>query len=150
MNSSIRQDIPVFPASQSVSINPGTGHDGGLTATALVARPEIGERVVNEAPLSIVLRAILEENEALMHKLKATIADEMRSIALNISFKDRKKFDCEEVARIIHLSECTVRRYLKEGRIRGNKRGSKQQARWEVLRTDLEDYLKQKNMNTVG
>jgi excisionase family DNA binding protein len=43
----------------------------------------------------------------------------------------------EEVARRLHLNEQTIRRYLREGELRGIRMGS----RWLIADTDLQRFL---------
>ena len=56
---------------------------------------------------------------------------------LPIKFDDKKLYSIRELAKILPVTPLTIRKYIREGKIKGRKIGKN----WYVIKEDLEAFL---------
>ncbi|MBA7487294.1 hypothetical protein ES707_22857 [subsurface metagenome] len=56
---------------------------------------------------------------------------------LPIKFDDKKLYSIRELAKILPVTPLTIRKYIREGKIKGHKIGKN----WYVIKEDLEAFL---------
>jgi len=64
---------------------------------------------------------------------------------MSIQVGDMKLYDVEEVAEMLSVGEPTIRRYLRQGRLKGKKLAK----RWYVSEESLKDYFLQPEASPV-
>ena len=64
---------------------------------------------------------------------------------MSIQVGDMKLYDVEEVAEILSVGEPTIRRYLRQGKLKGKKLAK----RWYVSEENLKDYFQPEEVSEL-
>ena len=64
---------------------------------------------------------------------------------MSIQVGDMKLYDVEEVAEMLDVGEPTIRRYLRQGKLRGKKLAK----RWYVSEENLKDYFQPEEVSEL-
>ena len=64
---------------------------------------------------------------------------------MSIQLGDMKLYDVEEVAEILSVGEPTIRRYLRQGKLKGKKLAK----RWYVSEENLKDYFQPEEVSEL-
>ena len=64
---------------------------------------------------------------------------------MSIQVGDMKLYDVEEVAEMLDVGEPTIRRYLRQGKLRGKKLAK----RWYVSEDNLKDYFQPEEVSEL-
>ena len=64
---------------------------------------------------------------------------------MSIQVADMKLYDVEEVAEMLSVGEPTIRRYLREGKLKGKKLAK----RWYVSEENLKDYFQPEEVSEL-
>ena len=64
---------------------------------------------------------------------------------MSIQLGDMKLYDVEEVAEVLSVGEPTIRRYLRQGQLKGKKLAK----RWYVSEENLKDYFQPEEVSEL-